>query len=175
MVVVPVRAGAPNDRASRAADLVAGTLSELYDGGFVDPQGWDRSVPDRVWDAFAPAIRSRAREDATSFTVAALPANVRRMHVATSSLTVRVLMGPNGSAEAAVAGLTFEAEGALESGEGVAVSSHATLLLRPIEGRWRIIAYPDTGTRIALPPPAPEVRGPSAALAPVAAGPGGTR
>lgn len=155
-VAVPAELGGPNDAASRAADLVAGTLSELYDGGFIDPEGWDRSVPSQVWDAFAPGVRSRAMEDASSFTVAALPANVEAMEVTASSLTIRILLGPNGSAQAAVAGLTLQAEGALESGEAVAVSSHATLLLRPIEGRWQIVAYPETGTEIApLPPPSP--------------------
>jgi hypothetical protein len=155
-VAVPVELGGPSEAASRAADLVAATLSELYDGGFMDPEGWDRTVPSRVWDAFAPGVRSRAMEDAPSFTVAALPGNVEAMEVTTSSLTIRILLGPTGSALAAVAGLTLQAEGALESGEAVAVSSHATLLLRPIEGRWRIVAYPATGTEVApLAPPAP--------------------
>jgi hypothetical protein len=158
VTALPVRVDEPSGAATEAAGLVAETLSDLYDGGFMDPAAWDQSVPDRVWEAFAPDIRARAQRDAASFTLSALPGPLRTVKASTSFLSVRVLVGPEGSAEVAFASVTLEARGQLVSGERLVVTSHATLVLRPVEGRWRIVAYPDTATEIE---PLPESTPPS--------------
>ncbi len=144
--------------ARSAATAVGSTLSGLYDLAYANPVAWKRNVPAKVWNAFAPELRGRARNDAATFTLSGLPGTLRDLEVIRSSLAVRVLLGPSGRAEAAFADLTFEAAARLTSGEDLRLSNTADLVLRPVAGRWFIVGYPNARSvlrPISDPPPVP--------------------
>ncbi|MBA3728669.1 MAG: hypothetical protein H0W94_05640 [Actinobacteria bacterium] len=138
----PVLLGRGQPVARSAATAVGSTLSGLYDLAYANPAAWKGTVPAKVWNAFAPEVRARARSDAATFTLSGLPGTLRDLEVIRSSLAVRVLLGPNGRAEAAFADLTFEAAAQLTSGEDLRLSNSADLVLRPLAGRWLIVGYP---------------------------------
>ncbi|CAN5148840.1 hypothetical protein BH20ACT24_BH20ACT24_03280 [soil metagenome] len=153
----PVLIGRGQQVARSAATAVGRTLSGLYDLAYANPAAWE-NIPAKVWNAFAPELRGRARNDAATFTLSGLPGTLRDLEVIRSSLAVRVLLGPSGRAEAAFADLTFEAAARLTSGEDLRLSNTADLVLRPVAGRWFIVGYPNARSvlrPISDPPPVP--------------------
>jgi hypothetical protein len=151
---VPVLDGAAGEAARTAAERVQDTLSGLYDMAFADPRAWQPAIPAGVWEAFAPAVRPQARRDSASFTLSAVPAALRGLHVTDASLAVQVLLGPSGRAEAALARVGFVAVGDLLTGQALQVRNSALLMLRPIAGRWLIVGYPVAESELG---PAPRV------------------
>jgi hypothetical protein len=143
----PAEPGKGQPAGRSAGREIRSTLSGLYDRAFVDPASWEGPVPESVWEAFAPQVRPLARRDVASFTMPDVRGTLAAFEVERSSLSVQVLVAPDGRAAAAFAGLTFVAHAELVGGDGVLVWNEATLLLRPIEGEWLIAAYPQAESR----------------------------
>lgn len=134
--------------ADNAAVEIAGRLSAFYDTVFMDPATWSVGVPDKAWKIFDPAILDRAQRDADAFTLGDPPPDLAALAVDESALVVKILLDPNGRADAAVAEVTFVASGELKDGTGVEVTNHASLLLRVEGGLWFVFGYPNATTKV---------------------------
>jgi hypothetical protein len=147
-----------NEAARGAGEAAAGVLSAFYDRAFFDPATWPRGVPDEAWEAFDPAVLERAQRDVASFSLGDAGPDLASLEVTEAELIIQVLLDANGHAQAAFADVVFEADGVVHDGRAVEVRSRATYLLRPTDGAWRIVGYPDASTRIEeapVPSPSP--------------------
>ena len=148
-----------------AATEIQTTLSAFYDAAFMDPRTRKQGLSPGAWNAFARSIRERARKDAASLTLGEPASRVDALSITDASLSVRVLLDPKGSPDAAIATVVFEASGTLIGGEPVQVSNRASFLLKPIDGRWLVVGYPQAKTELEAPSPTP-----SPSATPTAAG-----
>jgi hypothetical protein len=146
--------------ARRAAADIQATLSSFYDAAFMDPNAWKRGLSAGAWNAFASSIRERAMKDAASLTIGEAGTRLTSLSITNASLSIRVLLDPNGRPEAAVATVVFETSGSLTGGEPVMVSNQASFLMQPIDGGWLVVGYPKANTEVEAPSPTPS---PSAA------------
>jgi hypothetical protein len=151
-----VATGKRNAAAARdAATEIQTTLSAFYDAAFMDPRTRKQGLSAGAWNAFAPSIRQRARKDAASLTLGEPGSRVDELSITDASLSVRVLLDPKGSPNAAIATVVFEASGTLIGGEPVQVSNRASFLLQPIDRRWLVVGYPQAKTELEAPSPTP--------------------
>jgi hypothetical protein len=137
-----------------AADIQA-TLSSFYDAAFMDPNAWKQGLSADAWNAFATAVRERAKNDAASLTLGEAGTGLTALSITNASLSVRVLLDPKGRPEAAVATVVFETSGSLTGGEPVMVSNQASFFLQPIDGQWLVVGYPKAKTEVEAPSPTP--------------------
>ncbi|HEX8100031.1 MAG TPA: hypothetical protein VF660_07515, partial [Actinomycetota bacterium] len=84
----------------KAARDVQHALSEFYIDTFLDPNSWSDGVPEKTWDLFAPSARKQALRHTSSFTLGNVARSLQSLSVSGSTLSVRVLFGPTGKAEA---------------------------------------------------------------------------
>jgi hypothetical protein len=75
--------------------------------------------------------------------------------VTDATLSVRVLLDPQGRPQAAVASVVFDASGTLKGGEAVIVTNRASFLMRPAGGSWVVVGYPAASTDVQSPTPSP--------------------
>jgi hypothetical protein len=155
-------AGAVRD----AATKVQATLSAFYDAAFLDPAARP-ALPASAWNAFARQVQDRARSDASSLTLGETGANIDSLSVTDATLSVRVLLDPQGRPQAAVANVAFDASGTLKGGEAVIVTNRASFLLRPAGANWLVVGYPAASTDVQSPTPSP---GGTASPTPTASG-----
>jgi hypothetical protein len=155
VVPIAVVPGAGWTTAQGASEKVRAALSSLYQAAFASPAAWSGEVDDGVWAAFAPAIRNKAKTDTQSLTAAVADADPQAVRVESSSLVVRVLIGPSGKADAALAAISFTARGDLPLGQQLLLTNEADLVLRLVDGKWLIVAYPEASTQVATATPSP--------------------
>jgi hypothetical protein len=155
VVPIAVVPGSGWTTAQGASEKVRTVLSSLYQAAFTSPSAWSGPVDNAVWASFAPAIRGRAKADAGSLTASAAGADVETVRVESSSLVVRVLIGPSGKADAALAAVSFTARGDLPQGHQLVLTNEAALVLRLVDGKWLIVAYPQAFTEVATATPSP--------------------
>jgi hypothetical protein len=155
VVPIAVVPGSGWTTAQGASEKVRTVLSSLYQAAFVTPAAWGGEVDGGVWASFAPAIRNRAKADAGSLTAAVADAEPDSVRVESSSLVVRVLIGPSGKANAALAAVSFTARGDLPLGQQLVLTNEADLVLRLVDGKWLIVAYPQASTKVATASPSP--------------------
>jgi hypothetical protein len=155
VVPIAVVPGAGWTTAQGASEKVRAALSSLYQAAFASPAAWSGEVDSGVWASFAPAIRSRAKADAGSLTASVADAEPETVRVEFSSLVVRVLIGPSGKADAALAAVSFTARGDLPLGQQLVLTNQADLVLRLVDGKWLIVAYPEASTEVATATPSP--------------------
>jgi hypothetical protein len=151
-----VSTGKRNGGAVRAAAAkVQATLSAFYDAAFLDPATRRQALSASAWNAFARDVREQARSDAASLTLGETGANIDTLSVTDATLSVRVLLDPQGRPQAAVATVAFDAAGMLKGGEAVVVTNRASFLLRPAGANWVVVGYPDASTDVQSPTPSP--------------------
>jgi ketosteroid isomerase-like protein len=155
------RKGSP--AAAREAESgIQATLSAFYDAAFMDPKARKQGLPPASWKAFAEPLQQRAKADAASLTLGEAASGIQSLSVTDASLSVRLLLDPQGHPDAAVATVIFDASGKLAGGEPVAVSNRATFLLRPSGDAWLVVGYPGATTTVdSVPSPSPGAATPS--------------
>lgn len=158
-----------NAEATRqAVTAIQTTLSGFYDAAFMDPQAWREGIPTDAWNAFAAPLQKQAKSDADALTLGESAADMEELSVTNASLSVRLLIDTRGRPVAAFATVVLDATGALAGGQSVLVLNRATFLLRPSEGRWLVMGYPNVATNVESPPsPSP---GATATPTPTASG-----
>ncbi len=155
IVPIAVVPGSGWTTAKGVSEKVRSVLSGLYQAAFASPAAWSGELDGGVWASFAPAIRSRAKADAGSLTASVADAEPDAVRVESSSLVVRVLIGPSGKAEAVLAAVSFTARGDLPLGQQLLLTNQADLVLRLVDGKWLIVAYPEASTEVATATPSP--------------------
>jgi len=163
---VPVVSNASQDRVRAVAAQVQTTLSAFYRAAFLDSRAWAGSMDRAAWDAFAPTTRDQATANATSLTLSSPGGHVQSLKVAESSLDIQVLLDPQGIPQAAMANVTFVADGTLVGGESMQVKNQAHFLMRPAPTMWLIFGYPGARTQVTAPEATPTPSGPTPAGAP---------
>lgn len=159
--------------ARRTGELVRVLLSRFYDAGFVNPDEWALGPPGDMWAVFARNVAARAKTRATALTMGKVK-GLKSLEIDRTRLVVNVLVDPSHRAVSAIATVSFDATGHLENGDLLAVSNDAQFFLRPIDGRWTIVGYPEARTTLKerpapSPTPVPGPSGSASASAPAAA------
>jgi hypothetical protein len=121
----------------------------------MDPTTRRDGLPASAWNAFARPVQDRARSDASSLTLGESGATIDKLSVTDATLSVRVLLDPQGRPQAAVANVMFAATGTLSGGAAVLVSNRASFLLRPAGETWVVVGYPTASTDVQSPAPSP--------------------
>jgi hypothetical protein len=121
-------------------------LTSFYQEAFAEPSLWGQDLPSSAWNAFAPAARSRAAEDAQSLTLGTLGEGVTTLRFTKTDLSVRVLLDQHGHPQGALASVVVRADGVHDDGQTVRVANRATFFLEPSGPRWLIQGYPTATT-----------------------------
>jgi hypothetical protein len=158
--------------ARRAGELVRLLLSRFYDAGFVNPAEWTQGPPGDMWAVLARNVAVRGRTKAGALTLGKVK-GLSTLEIDRTRLFVKVLVDPSHRAVAAIATVSFDATGHMDNGDLLAVSNDARFFLRPIDGRWTIVGYPDARTALKerpapSPTPLPGPSGSASASAPAA-------
>ncbi|MDP8957123.1 MAG: hypothetical protein M3N24_09225, partial [Actinomycetota bacterium] len=141
--------GEPSSRATaRVARDVRRDLSDFYIDAFLAPSSWTDGVPDDAWRIFAPAARRDARRNAASFSLGRGGRAVRKLTATSSALQIRVLFDSSGRPQAATATAALKADGRTKTGQRFELRNRSAFVLRPVEGRWLIVGYPNVRTEL---------------------------
>lgn len=155
---VPVEGRVPPRRLRATRREVERTIGDLYTRGFVDPDTWDAGARG-LDDLFAP--EAGIRRDRAALTLGKAGRRITAVRGARARLRIRVLTDRGRRPTAALAEARFAAT-ALRGETEARVRHRGTYLLRPVEGRWRIVSY-DVRGRV---PPARRVQRAMESLAP---------
>ena len=149
------------DRVVGARDAALGvraTLSGFYDTAFVNPKTFRDGIPGSIWQAFAPWVVPRARQDIPALTLGSVTRKVNNVKVVGARLDIRVLGNSDGVPYAAYAVVAFEGRGSMKNKDRLKVSNGGRYFLRSVGGRWLILGYPGVRTQVdtnQTPPPSP--------------------
>lgn len=134
--------GVPTGTASSVLDAARTSLTNFYALTLTTPSAWTNGAPDGAWDAFAPAARRRARDDATSLALGKQLPGLASLRVTSATLDVAVLIDPSGHAQAATAVVSVRADGLLADGRSALIALDASFVLRRLDRRWLITGWP---------------------------------
>jgi hypothetical protein len=152
--------GKPSKAALRqAAKELQASLDAMYLAGFVDPDSWDDGRFPGVLEAFAPSAAGGAQRDLPDLTLGPAEAEVDSVDPGRSRLDVEFLLTESRKVFAAVATVTFRAQGSLTDGGTLVVTHRGRYVMRPIEGRWVIVSYQVDGKLRPAPPASPSPGG----------------
>jgi hypothetical protein len=136
---------------------IGDALSRLYDQGVVNEADWRTGPPAAIWEAFAPAIRSRAQADRSAFTIGSSGSSLRSLTISSSSLTIRYLIDDRGKVTSAQAAASIRGTGELANSGAVNLLVTGRFLFEPMSGTWLITGYPVAAVTLESPgatPPA---------------------
>jgi hypothetical protein len=123
-------------------------LSGWYDAAYFDPASWKQGPPASAWSLFAPTVVRQAKAtDAPALSLGPVD-GLTDVTKGKSRLYVRVLLDPSLHPLAMVATVSLDATGSLKDGNLLQVSNHASFLFRIQNGRWKVVAYPTTETKL---------------------------
>ncbi|GEM_PF-697535 len=145
----------PRATLRRAADAVAGVMTDVYATGFVDPARWEGGEFPSLFSSFAPAARTAARRDLAALTLGRTVARLDGVRPNEASVDVRVIGDRRGRPVVAFASVRFRAV-ALASDAEIPIRHDGAFVLRRSDASWRITGY-DVASRVPAPDAVDEV------------------
>ena len=124
------------------------TLSDMYDGLFLDPHAWSTAPPSDVYDHFTDAARADAQQNGTSLGLGSLTGTIKSLKVDSSNLDVRVLVDPAGHPTSAMGMVTFVANAQTKTGWTIRITRKAQYLMENVDGTWLVAGFPKTATTV---------------------------
>jgi len=124
------------------------TLSDMYDGLFLDPHAWSTAPPSDVYDHFTEAAKPAAQQDGTSLGLGSLTGTIKTLKVDSSNLDVRVLVDPAGHPTSAMGLVQFVATAQTKTGSTIRITRKAQYLLENVNGTWLVAGFPKTTTTV---------------------------
>lgn len=138
---IPVEGRVRPSQVRAVAEDVRETMTGVYATGFVDTAQWHDGRFPALFEHFVQGAQRQARRDLEDLS---LGSTARRLDVVRpdrARLGVRVLVGSEGRALSAVATMEFLATGFAGEEREVPIRQQARYVLRPVGGRWLIVAY----------------------------------
>jgi len=129
-------------------ESVQTTLSEMYDGLFLDPHAWSTAPPSDVYDHFTDASKATAQQNGTSLGLGSLTGTIKSLKVDSSNLDVQVLVDPNGHPTSAMGTVTFVATAQTRTGWTIRITRQAQYLMESVGGTWLVAGFPKTATTV---------------------------
>jgi hypothetical protein len=127
---------------TQVAPEVQKTLSDLYDGLFLDPKAWSSAPPSDVYDHFTDRAVEQAKSDGTALGLGDLTGTIDTLKVASSTLDVNVLTDHSNNPVAAVAKVQFVANATTKDGKHIRITRDAQYLMENVDGTWLVGGYP---------------------------------
>ena len=138
---IPVEGRVRPSQVRAVAEDVRETMTGVYATGFVDTAQWHDGRFPALFEHFVQGAQRQARRDLEDLS---LGSTARRLDVVRpdrARLGVRVLVGSEGRALSAVATMEFLATGFAGRDREVPIRQQGRYVLRPVGGRWLIVAY----------------------------------
>jgi hypothetical protein len=151
VVALRVNRRKPVPDLAAASAAIESSLTSLYGQAVVNRTNWANGPPPAVWNAFAPAIRDRARRDRAAFTIGDSGRLLSRLDISSSDLTIRFLLDDGGHVTAAQAAVSVNGTGEVKGSGAVNLVVRSRLLLQPVDGVWLITGYPAASVTVASP------------------------
>jgi len=128
--------------AQAAIDEVAGTMSDLYAGAFLDPNNWRKGRYHSVFDLFHGTSKAAAKEDLEILTAGSGARKAfRGIEPGSGSLDAKVLTDPKGNPVSVAVRVSFVARAKGRGPERAKLISRGSFILAPYAGAWRIVSY----------------------------------
>jgi hypothetical protein len=136
----PVAGDLPDRRLQTEGQAVRDTMTGLYTAGFVDPVQWGEGRFPTIPDFFAGEARRRVRDDLQDLTLGRAARTLDTVRPEHARVLVRFLLDARRQPIAATADMEFRGTG-LAGGVEVPIRHQGRYVLRPIAGRWLVVAY----------------------------------
>jgi hypothetical protein len=128
-------------RLRAVAEDVRETMTGVYSAGFVDTALWQGGRFPALFQHFAQGAQREARRDVEDLSLGSTARRLEVVRPERARLGVRVLTGSGGRALSAVATMEFRATGFAGEEHEVPIHQRGRYVLRPVGGRWLIVAY----------------------------------
>jgi hypothetical protein len=138
-VSTAARVGSP-EATRETARAVRKVLNELYRKAFLDPSTWEGGSFDAALEAFDTDAYGDATADLESLTLGT-GARYERVQPGEGTLSVTVLLGPDGQPVTAEATVSFSATAIAPTGAETLIVSDGSFFLRSTPEGWKIYGY----------------------------------